>query len=95
MHIIISPIITEKSMLLAAKDRFTFRVSFGASKEKLKKEVAKRFGVDVLSVLTVIAKGKTKRMGSKRMERKTANYKKAIVQVKPGQKIGLFELGGK
>lgn len=95
MHIIISPIITEKSMSLAAKDKFTFRVSLGASKEQLKKEIAKRFSVDILGISTVVAKGKTKRMGSRRMEKKTSNYKKAVVQVKPGQKISLFELGGK
>ncbi|MFH1186808.1 MAG: 50S ribosomal protein L23 [Candidatus Levyibacteriota bacterium] len=95
MHIIISPIITEKSMSFAAKDKFTFRVSQGASKVKIKKEVEKRFSVNVVRVLIVVVKGKTKRSGSKRMERKTSNYKKAIVLLKQGQKISLFELGGK
>ena len=39
-------------------------------------------------------KGKTIRTGTKRMEKKISGYKKAIVKVKEGQKIGLFELGG-
>ena len=44
-------------------------------------------------VSTITLKGKTKRTGTRRMEKAVAGYKKAIVKVRQGQKIGLFELG--
>lgn len=94
MDIIISPIITEKSMHDASKGKFTFKVSSNANKAGIKKEIEKRFSVDVVKVATSVMKGKMKRFGTKRLQSQTPNWKKAIVKLKDGQKIGLFELGG-
>lgn len=95
MSILISPVITEKSMDNAGKGKFTFKVFDGADKLSIKKEVEKRFNVNVLAVTTIIVKGKVKRSGKRRMEKRTSNWKKAVVTLKTGQKIALFELGGK
>jgi large subunit ribosomal protein L23 len=92
--IIISPLITEKSMIEASKGKFTFRVFKGANKTEIKKVVEKNFDVNVTHIPTNILKGKMVRVGSRRAERKVSDWKKAIVTVKKGQKIGLFELGG-
>lgn len=94
MNVIISPIITEKSMNDAAAGKFTFKVAKSANKNQIKMEVQSRYSVDVVGVSTSILKGKKQRVGAKREEKNIGNIKKAIVQVKAGQKIGLFDLGG-
>ena len=94
MNIIISPLITEKSMSDAASGKFSFRVAKSANKNEIKKEVEKRFSVNVTHISTNILKGKKIRVGVRRTEKEISDTKKAIVSVKKGQKIGLFELGG-
>lgn len=89
--ILISPIISEKSMSEAGKGKFTFRVARKADKLSIKKEVEKRFKVNVLSVSTITTKGRSKRTGTRRVEVVSQPLKKAIVKLKPGQKIALFE----
>ncbi|OGH07557.1 MAG: 50S ribosomal protein L23 [Candidatus Levybacteria bacterium RBG_16_35_11] len=93
MDIIISPIISEKSMNDAGIGKFTFKVAMHAHKAGIKKEIEDKFKVNVIKVATMVLKGKLKRTGKKRMEKKTQGYKKAIVSLKQGQKIGLFEVG--
>jgi large subunit ribosomal protein L23 len=92
-YIIISPIITEKSMDDVTKTKFTFKVNKSASKDQIKKAVEEKFKVNVIAVKTSTSKGKTKRFGQKRVETKTANWKKAIGVLKSGQKIDIFEAG--
>ena len=95
MNIIISPIITEKSMIDAGNGKFTFKVDRFSTKGAIKKVVEKKFKVHVTSVSTSILKGKSMRTGSRRTERKLMPTKKAIVTLKKGEKIGMFELGDK
>jgi|SRR3989344_6637624 len=94
MSIIISPVITEKSMQDASAGKFTFKVMKGANKNEIKKEIEKRFSVNVTHVSTNILKGRKIRVGARRTEKSISPSKKAIVTVAKGQKIGLFELGG-
>ncbi|MCL5435343.1 MAG: 50S ribosomal protein L23 [Patescibacteria group bacterium] len=89
--IIISPIISEKSMLDAAKGKFTFRVTRRADKLVIKKAVEETFKVNVLSVATVTTKGRLSRTGTRRVEVTKQPKKKAIVTLKAGQKIALFD----
>lgn len=88
---LISPIISEKSMSDAGKGKFTFRVSKMADKLSIKKEIEKRFKVNVLNVSTITTKGRSKRTGTRRTEVSIRPIKKAIVKLKAGQKIALFE----
>ena len=78
----------------ASSGKFSFRVLKSANKNEIKKTVEKNFNVNVVHVSTNILKGKKMRVGSRRTEKKVSDSKKAIVTVKKGQKIGLFELGG-
>ena len=94
MNIIISPLITEKSMADAANGKFTFKVAKDSNKNEIKKEIEKKFNVNIVGISTNILKGKSVRVGAKRSEKKLSPWKKAIVTVKKGEKIGLFELGG-
>lgn len=87
--IIIRPVVTEKSMDLLADNKYTFIVDRKANKTEIKNAIEKIFDVRVDKVRTMNVKGKTKRMG--RFEGKTPTRKKAIVTLKPGHKIRLFE----
>lgn len=91
MAVIISPIISEKSMRDAGKSRFTFIVAKHADKKTIKKAVEKDFKVTVVSVSTTIVKGRTRRGGTRREEQILSSWKKAVVTVKDGQKIDIFD----
>lgn len=94
MDVIISPLITEKSMQDAAVGKFTFKVTESSNKKDIKKAVEKNFNINVVHISTSILKGKKIRVGIRRAEKSLSDSKKAVVTVKKGQKIGLFELSG-
>ncbi len=87
--IIIRPVVTEKTMNLLVEDKYTFIVDKKANKTEIKNAIESIFNVKVDKVYTMNIKGKPKRMG--RSVGRTPNRKKAIVALKPGQKIPLFE----
>lgn len=92
--IIISPVITEKSMTNAEKGKYVFTVSRNASKKQIKKTVERKFQVHVTSVATKTVKGRTKRIGQRRVEVQTSPIKQAVVGVKQGEKIAIFDITG-
>ena len=87
--ILIKPIITEKTVGMMEEGKYTFKVAKDANKYEIKKAVQDIFKVDVINVSTMNVSGKTKRMG--RYEGKTSSWKKAIVTLKEGQQIEVFE----
>lgn len=87
--IIIKPVVTEKSMNLLADNKYTFIVDKRSNKTEIKNAIEDIFKVKVDKVYTLIVKGKPKRMG--KFEGRTSDRKKAIISLKPGQKIKLFE----
>lgn len=91
MIVIKRPIVTEKSMKLAEKHLYTFEVDKNATKLQIGKVVADKFNVKVLSVKTINVKGQTKQQKRVRKSYKTSGFKKALVQVKKGDKIAIFE----
>ena len=95
MDIILAPIISEKSMKDVASDKFTFKVSMQADKKRIKKAIEDQFKVSVLDVVTMVVKGRKKRAGPRRVEILQSSWKKAIARVKKGEKIALFDIGGK
>lgn len=89
--IILKPIITEKSHTLSDASKYTFKVAVDAKKLEIRSAVEEIFNVNVLSVNTMNVKGKPKKMGRKQLSLgHTANWKKAIVTLKQGQKIEIF-----
>lgn len=91
-NVILSPVITERSMQLVKAGRYTFKVSKKSDKGQIKKELKNRFGVDTVGISTMIVKPERKIV--QRREYILSAYKKAIVELKEGQKIDLFEIGG-
>lgn len=88
---LIKPIITEKSMREAGLGRFTFMVDKMATKPEIAKETEKRFKVNVTAVRTLNMPGKTYRSGKRWIYKERPEWKKAVVIVKAGQKIELFD----
>ena len=90
-NIIISPVISEKSIAEGKLGKFSFRVVKTANKNAIRKAIEDRFSVNVTGISTNIVKGKTQRVGARRSEAGISDYKKAIVMLKKGQKINVFE----
>ncbi len=88
-QVIIRPVVSEKSYVLSAADRYTFRVHPGAHKTQIRQAVQELFDVHVVEVRTMSVKSKPKRRGVSKG--RTRNWKKAIVQVQPGESIPIFQ----
>ena len=83
------PLITEKSTVLQAEGKYAFEVAKLANKPQIKQAVEKAFKVEVTAVNVIIVSGKRRRLGRRQLLAKP--WKKAIVTLKPGDKIELFE----
>ena len=92
-NIIIKPIISEKSMREAGAGKFAFAVHRFADKTAISSAIASLFNVNVTGIVTSVIKGKRKRTGKQRREVHDNVWKRAIVTLKTGEKIGLFEQG--
>ena len=91
--VIIAPRITEKSMHNALVQQYSFTVHPHATKTQIRHAIEEIFKVNVVKVNTVNLGGKRKNFARRgvRTEGRTPDIKKAVVTLKPGQKI---ELGG-
>ena len=85
------PVVTEKSTLLGEQNKYVFEVIQGANKLQVKEAVERAFGVKVLSVNMIKTKGEHRRMGSTRRLVKTSDVKKAVVTLRQGDTIQIFE----
>jgi large subunit ribosomal protein L23 len=88
-QVIIRPVVSEKSYVLSAANRFTFRVHAEAHKTQIRQAVEALFDVHVVDVRTLSVKSKPKRRGVSRG--RTRTWKKAIVQVRAGETIAIFQ----
>lgn len=87
--ILIRPIVTEKSTALMEQGKYIFRVPLAATKIQIRQAVEQIFKVKVQAVNTMRYEGKLKRMG--RTQGRRSDWKKAVVTLKPGEAIELFE----
>ncbi|KTB47483.1 LSU ribosomal protein L23P [Dehalogenimonas alkenigignens] len=83
------PLITEKNARLQATGKYAFEVAAEATKPQIKTAVEAAYKVTVTGVNVIMVKGKMKRMG--RGLFRTPDWKKALVTLKAGDKIELFE----
>ncbi|MBA4311064.1 MAG: 50S ribosomal protein L23 [Chlorobiaceae bacterium] len=90
--IIYRPLVTEKVSNLQDKGIYAFEVDTDANKIEIAHAVEKKFKVKVINVRTMNFKGKSKTQMTRkgRFEGKTSHFKKAIVTLKPGDKIDFF-----
>ena len=87
---IVRPLMTEKtSAAYQTRGEYAFEVAPDANKISIKAAIERLFGVKVVGVQTMNCRGKTRRMGGTIGKR--PNWKKAIVTLKAGDTIDVFE----
>ncbi len=87
--VIRKPIVTEKSVALMERNKYTFVVDKRATKTQIKHAVEKIFNVKVKNVATMNMKGKLRTMG--RTQGYRPDWKKAIVTLAEGSRIEILE----
>jgi large subunit ribosomal protein L23 len=89
-QVLIRPVVSEKSYVLATAGKYTFRVHPDAHKTQIKQAVEAMFpDVKVLEVRTSSVPSKPKRRGV--TAGRTREWKKAVVQVREGDSIPIFQ----
>ena len=88
-NVLIRPVVSEKSYALIAEGKYTFRVNDRAHKTQIAAAVEEIFEVGVAGVRTAKVHAKPKRRGL--TKGRTRGWKKAVVQLAPGERIELFE----
>jgi large subunit ribosomal protein L23 len=88
-QILISPVVSEKSYGQIVENRYTFKVHQDAHKTQIRQAVEQLFDVHVVAVNVIKVQPKPKRRGLIKGTRR--GWKKAVVQVKAGEKIDIFE----
>ena len=83
------PLITEKNTILQAQGKYVFEVDEKANKPQIKQAVEMAYKVKVLAVNVMKMRSKKRVLG--RRQEITQSWKKAIVTLKPGDKIEIFE----
>jgi len=83
------PFVTEKNTILQAQNKYAFEVAKEANKPQIKQAVEKAFKVKVTTVNVTKVSGKMRRVGRRLVL--TRPWKKAIVTLRPGDKIEFFE----
>jgi large subunit ribosomal protein L23 len=83
--VILAPVITERATLQSEQNKVVFKVARDATKPQIKMAVERLFDVKVLSVNTLIRKGKLKRFKGRLGQQ--SDVKKAIVTLAEGQSI--------
>ena len=88
--IIRMPLVSEKSTNMRIKEnKYVFKVDKKANKLEIKRAIEELFKVKVEDVTTMMMHGKPKRLG--RFEGRRPDWKKAIVRLKKGETLELFE----
>ena len=88
-QVLLAPVVSEKSYSLISDRKYTFRVHPDAHKTQIRQAVEELFDVEVASVNIVKVQSKPKRRGYTAGRR--PGWKKAIVELKEGHEIEIFE----
>jgi large subunit ribosomal protein L23 len=88
-QVLLAPVVSEKSYSLITDRKYTFKVHEDAHKTQVRQAVEELFGVKVQHVNIVRVQSKPKRRGLTRGRR--PGWKKAIVQLREGEAIEIFE----
>ncbi len=91
-QILLAPVVSEKSYSLIEVSKYSFKVHPKAHKTQIRQAVEELFEVKVLSVNVLKVQPKPKRRGMSRGTK--PGWKKAIVQLQPGDRIEIFEGAG-
>ena len=88
---VVRPVVTERtSASYQARGEYVFEVASDATKPAIRQAIESLFGVKVTGVWTMNVRGKSRRVGRGAAGRRP-NWKKAIVTLREGDKIEIFE----
>lgn len=94
-YILKRPIITERSLALAnQQNTYTFEVNATATKNQVKTLIEELFDVTVIRVRTIVSQAKRQKTGKRRLTKTVGRTKKALVTLKKGQTLEVFDIGG-
>ena len=88
-EVLLAPVVSEKSYSLITDRKYTFKVHKNAHKTQVRQAVEELFDVKVANVNILKVQAKPKRRGLTKGTR--PGWKKAIVQLREGQSIEIFE----
>ena len=88
-QVVIEPVVSEKTYALMADGKYTFRINDRAHKTQVRAAIEEIFDVTVVGVRTSRVRPKPKRRGPH--SGYTRGWKKAIVELAPGDRIEIFE----
>ena len=91
-QVLIAPVVSEKSYSLIEDNKYSFRVHPSAHKTEIRQAVEELFNVKVEGVNVLKVQSKPKRRGISQGRR--PGWKKAIVQLRAGDSIPIFEGAG-
>ncbi len=83
------PLVTEKYTALQSEGKYAFEVAMPATKPQIKEAIEKAFKVEVTAVNVINERGKRRRLGTRQLPAQP--WKKAVVTLKEGDKIQIFE----
>lgn len=89
LGVLVKPLITEKSSFLSPYGQYVFEVSPRTNKVEIAKAIERAYGVKPISVNIIRVRGKKVRYG--KTQGVTKKWKKAIITLKPGDKIEVYE----
>ena len=88
-EVIRRPLVTEKNTIQQAQGKYAFEVARDANKNEVKQAVEKSFKVTVTAVNMISVRGRERRVGRRMVT--GGSWKKAVVTLKSGDKIQIFE----
>jgi len=88
--VLIAPVVSERSWVMQDEGKYTFRVHPKANKLQVRRAVEAMFNVDVVRVWTQNRPGKPRQRKFNQMGR-TRGWKKAIVELRVGQRIEIYQ----
>ena len=87
--VLVKPLVTEKGTYLASENKYLFEVADNTNKVEIKKAIHALYGVSAIKVNIILKEGKKVRYG--KASGFTKSTKKAIVTLKSGQSIQVYE----
>jgi large subunit ribosomal protein L23 len=88
-RVLLSPVVTEKATTHVSENKYEFEVASDTNKVEIKKAIKNVYGFNPVAVNIIIVRGK--KTSSGRVQGKRSNWKKAIVTLKKGDKIEIYE----
>ena len=88
-RVLIQPVLSEKANILRDEGKYVFKVDPKATKISIKEAVRRLYKVNPVSCTIIVVGGKPKRLRTR--SGYTSTWKKAIVRLSKGEKIGIFE----